>query len=60
MPPKTTAKRVMLIDVVGFDWNCPKFITPRYTADEVESVTHALRERLDELEAELRAARGAG
>jgi len=27
-------ERVFMIDVVAFDWNCPKFITPRYTAAE--------------------------
>jgi predicted pyridoxine 5'-phosphate oxidase superfamily flavin-nucleotide-binding protein len=27
-------ERVMLIDVVAFDWNCPAYITPRFAADE--------------------------
>lgn len=27
-------ERVCLIDVVGFDWNCPQHITPRYTLKE--------------------------
>lgn len=25
----------ILIRIEGFDWNCPKYITPRYTEDEV-------------------------
>ena len=25
-----------LIHVVAFDWNCPQYITPRWTADELE------------------------
>lgn len=29
-------ERVFLIEVVAFDWNCPKFITPRYTLAEIE------------------------
>lgn len=30
-------ERLVLIDVLGFDWNCPAHITPRYTAAEVEA-----------------------
>jgi len=44
-------ERVFLIDVVSFDWNCPKHITPRYTAAEVEEAVKPLRERIAELEA---------
>ena len=29
-------ERVFIIEVVSFDWNCPKYITPRYTLVEVE------------------------
>ena len=48
-------ERVFLIDVVSYDWNCPKYITPRYTADEVEKAVAPLRARIAELEAELKA-----
>lgn len=44
-------ERVFLIKVVGFDWNCPAHITPRYTAAEVEHAVAPLRERIAELEA---------
>jgi len=47
-------ERVFLIDVVSFDWNCPKYITPRYTAAEIEEAVKPLRERIAELEAELK------
>jgi hypothetical protein len=47
-------ERVYLIDVVSFDWNCPKYITPRYTAAEVEEAVKPLRQRIAELEAELK------
>jgi len=47
-------ERVFLIDVVSFDWNCPKYITPRYTAVEVEESVKPLRQRIAELEAELK------
>lgn len=46
-------ERVFLIDVVSFDWNCPKYITPRYTAAEVEEAVSPLRQRIAELEAKL-------
>lgn len=47
-------ERVFLIDVVSFDWNCPKYITPRYTAAEVEEAVAPLRARIAELEAQLK------
>jgi uncharacterized protein len=47
-------ERLFLIDVVSFDWNCPKYITPRYTAAEVEAAVAPLRQRIVELEAELK------
>jgi len=43
-------ERVFLIDVVSFDWNCPKYITPRYTAAEVDQVVAPLKRRIAELE----------
>ena len=47
-------ERVVLIDVVSFDWNCPKYITPRYTAAEVEQALAPLKARIAELEDQLR------
>ena len=47
-------ERVFLIDVVSFDWNCQKYITPRYTAAEVERAVAPLRQRITELEAQLK------
>ncbi|MCJ2188165.1 pyridoxamine 5'-phosphate oxidase family protein [Novosphingobium beihaiensis] len=41
-------ERAFLIDVTGFDWNCPQHITPRFTEAEVR---HATRPLLDEIEA---------
>ena len=46
-------ERLFLIDVISFDWNCPKYITPRYTAPEVEEAVAPLRKRIAELEAQL-------
>lgn len=44
-------ERLFIINVVGFDWNCPAYITPRYTAGEVEQAVAPLRQRIAELEA---------
>lgn len=44
---------LVTVAVVAFDWNCPKFITPRYTADEVRTATEPLRARIAELQAQL-------
>lgn len=46
---------ILTVEVVAFDWNCPKYITPRFTADEVRAATAPLRERIGELEAALAA-----
>ncbi len=43
-------ERLFLIEVVGFDWNCPKYITPRYSAAELEAIVGPLRARIAELE----------
>jgi len=51
--PRTKVERVIIIDVVGYDWNCPKHITSRYSTEEVEQLVRSLRERIAELESEL-------
>lgn len=53
-------ERVFVVDVVGLDWNCPAYITPRYTAAEVDEVVAPLRDRIAELEAQLAAERASG
>ena len=47
-------ERLFLIDVVSFDWNCPKYITPRYTVEEIEELVAPLQARIAELEAKLK------
>ena len=51
---RSSVERLVFIDVVSFDWNCPKYITPRYSAEEVEELAGPLRRRIAKLEAELR------
>ena len=54
---RSSVERLIFIDVVSFDWNCPKYITPRYSAEEVEEFAGPLKRRIAELEATLRAAK---
>ncbi len=53
VPPGAKIERVFVVEAVGFDWNCPKYITPRFTADEVEEAVAPLHKRIAELEARL-------
>ncbi len=46
-------ERAYLIDVVGFDWNCPQHITPRFTAAELAEAMQPMTEELTRLRAEL-------
>ena len=57
--PDDTAEpeSAFMIDVIGFDWNCPQHITPRFTEAELKPRIQALlddnvrlRARVDELE----------
>jgi len=42
-------ERLFLVDVISFDWNCPKYITPRYSQAEVDQYTQSLRQKIDQL-----------
>lgn len=43
------AERLVVIDITAFDWNCPKYITPRFTEAEIETMLGPrLRELADE------------
>lgn len=46
-------ERAYLIDVVGFDWNCPQHITPRFTETEMIAASQPLLDELTRLRAEL-------
>lgn len=42
-------ERVCLIDIVGFDWNCPQHITPRYTHDQIAEAVAPLHAEIERL-----------
>jgi predicted pyridoxine 5'-phosphate oxidase superfamily flavin-nucleotide-binding protein len=55
-PLRGKVERLFLIQVISYDWNCPQYITPRFTATEVEKQAAPLKARIAELEAQLAAA----
>lgn len=50
-------ERVFRIRVEAFDWNCPQYITPRFTLDQVEEAMAPLHRHVEAME---KALRGAG
>lgn len=46
-------ERIFVIEVIGFDWNCPQHITPRFTEAEVAAVVAPLTAELEQLRAEV-------
>ncbi len=52
---RSKVERLFLIQVISYDWNCPQYITPRFTAAEVEKYAAPLKARIQELEAQLAA-----
>ena len=50
----TVVERLFFIEVVAFDSNCPKHITPRYTELAIQEMVAPLRQHIAELEAKLR------
>ncbi len=50
---KALPERAYLIDVVGYDWNCPQHITPRFTEAELASALKPMADELTRLRAEL-------
>jgi predicted pyridoxine 5'-phosphate oxidase superfamily flavin-nucleotide-binding protein len=54
---RQSVERLVFIEVVSFDWNCPKYITSRYSAEEVEEHVEPLKRRIAELEAQLHKAK---
>jgi uncharacterized protein len=57
-PLRKKVERLFLIQVISYDWNCPQYITPRFTAAEVEAYAAPLKARVAELEALLSARDG--
>lgn len=54
VPGGGPVERLFRIEVVAYDWNCPKYITPRYTMAEVQEIVGPLKDRIAELETKLK------
>jgi uncharacterized protein len=46
-------ERGLIIQVEAFHWNCPKYIVPRFTEEQVRTAVAPLVKRIQDLEAEL-------
>ena len=57
-PLRSKVERLFLIQVISYDWNCPQYVTPRYTAAQVEQYAAGLKARIAELEVQLAELRG--
>lgn len=51
---KFRPERMIVLSVEAYDWNCPQHITPRYTADEIEQAFAPQRDRIQQLEEEIK------
>ena len=51
VPTGVVCERAFIIDAVAFDWNCPKYITPRFTADVVQRASAPLQAEIQRLQA---------
>ncbi|MFA6220027.1 MAG: pyridoxamine 5'-phosphate oxidase family protein [Erythrobacter sp.] len=50
---KAAPERAYVIDVIGFDWNCPQHITPRFTEAEIAAAIAPLTAENAQLRAEI-------
>jgi predicted pyridoxine 5'-phosphate oxidase superfamily flavin-nucleotide-binding protein len=54
------AESAFVIDVIGFDWNCPQHITPRFTEGEVKQGTQPLFDEIARLRVRISQLEGVG
>lgn len=47
---ETGVERGMVVRVASYEWNCPKYITERYSRDEVQGALAQMGARIKELE----------
>ncbi|MCL2385815.1 MAG: hypothetical protein FWC84_08325, partial [Alphaproteobacteria bacterium] len=49
---KAIPERILLLQLMALDWNCPRHISPRFAAAEIVEALRPLHDRLTALEAE--------
>lgn len=47
-------ERMMVFHIVAYDWNCPQHITPRYSAEDVETLLEAKNQHIAQLEEKIK------
>lgn len=52
------SKHALKFELDSFDWNCPKYITPRYTEADVRDITKSMLNRIAELETQVATLQG--
>jgi hypothetical protein len=52
---KFKPERMMVLNIEAYDWNCPQHITPRYSAEEIKVAFAPQRNRMVQLEEEIKA-----
>jgi predicted pyridoxine 5'-phosphate oxidase superfamily flavin-nucleotide-binding protein len=52
---KFRPERMMVLNIEAYDWNCPQHINPRYSAEEIEQAFAPQRDRMVQLEEEVKA-----
>ncbi|OUS29053.1 pyridoxamine 5'-phosphate oxidase [Thalassotalea sp. 42_200_T64] len=50
---RAPVERGFLIHVEAFDWNCPKYITPRYNDDEIQTILKPIEQENQKLKHQL-------
>ena len=50
---KFKPERLMLFHIEAYDWNCPQHITPRYSPADIEKITEAKDQYIQQLEQEV-------
>src|SRR5258708_12931870 len=49
-PLRSKVERLFLIQVISYDWNCPQYITPRFTATDMQQHVPPLKTRTTQLQ----------
>ncbi len=51
---KFKPERMMVLEIEAYDWNCPQYITPRYTLEEIDAAMTPQRNQVAILENEVK------
>ena len=51
---KFRPERMIVLNIEAYDWNCPQHITPRYSMEEIEQAFAPQRNRIVQLEEEVK------